>query len=275
MKFAILPCRAPIGLMLFFCCIVLGLMTANPAAAQGDKYTSIKAPLDDGMNNYAELATILSSKVNAEAYGLDVLNYTGGRDVKASILLNESMVSVYVFYPCQPPQTLLEPEELKSLLATADPTIMQANYSDTLLGISGRPAVWGEMGAQIFAAYQPTNQTAALIVMDRSLPEETMADFLANMSITLNEGVTPLTPGYCPDTTRVVSDEASAIPSEATETPVVEAAADNPALSEPVAEKPTLEETVKDNAAARNEKMAKDRAAAIAKLEEARARMKS
>jgi hypothetical protein len=56
---------------------------------------------------------------------------------------------------------------------------------------------------------------------------------------------------------------------------VVEAAADNPALSEPVAEKPTLEETVKDNAAARNEKMAKDRAAAIAKLEEARARMKS
>ena len=225
MKFAILPCRAPFGLMLFFCCILLGLLTANPAAAQGDKYTSIRAPFDDGLNNYAELATILSSKVNAEAYGLDVLNYTGGRDVKASILLNESMVSVYLFYPCQPPQTLLEPEELKSLLATADPTIMQANYSDTLLGISGRPAVWGEIKAQIFAAYQPTNQTAALIVMDRSLPEETMADFLANMSITLNEGVTPLTPGYCPDTT-VVSDEASAIPAEATDNPVVEAAVD-------------------------------------------------
>ena len=273
MKFAILPCRAPFGLMLFFCCIALGLLTGNPAAAQ-DNYTSIKAPLDDGMNNYAELATILSSKVNAEAYGLDVLNYTGGRDVKASILLNGSMVSVYVFYPCQPPQTLLEPEELKSLLATADPTIMQANYSDTLLGISGRPAVWGEMGTQIFAAYQPTNQTAALVVMDRSLPEETMADFLANMSITLNEGVTPLTPGYCPDTT-VVSDEASAISTEATEAPVEETAVENPALSEPPAEKPTLEETVKDNAAARNEKMAADRAAAMAKLEEARARMKS
>jgi hypothetical protein len=48
---------------------------------------------------------------------------------------------------------------------------------------------------------------------------------------------------------------------------------DNPAPSEPAA-KPTLEETVKDNAASRNEKMAADRAAAIAKLEEARKKLK-
>lgn len=273
MKFAILSCRAPVGMMLFYCCIVLGLLTVNPAAAQGDTYTSIRAPLDDGVNNYAVLATILPSNVDAEAYDLEVLNYTGGRDVKASILLNESMVSVYLFYPCQPPQTLLEPEELKSLLATADPTIMQANFSDTLLGISGRPAIWGGIGTQIFAAYQPTNQTAALIVMDGSLPEETMANFLANMSITLNEGVTPLTPGYCPDTT-VVPDEASTISAEATDTLMEETAMDNNALSEQAAGKPTLEETVKDSAAARNEKMAADRAAALAKLEEARAKLK-
>ena len=37
--------------------------------------------------------------------------------------------------------------------------------------------------------------------MDAALPEETMANFLSNFSITLNEGVTPLTPGYCQDTT--------------------------------------------------------------------------
>ena len=107
--------------------------------------------------------------------------------------------------------------------------------------------------------------------MDMNMSEEMVTNFLGNLSIDPNEGTTPLTPGYCPDTT-VVSDEASAISAEATDAPVVETARDNPALSEPPAEKPTLEETVKDNAEARKEKMEADRAAAMAKLEEARAR---
>ncbi len=276
MKFMSLPCRpAAFGLMLLFCCIVLGLMTANPAAAQGEHYTRITAPLGDEMNNYAELASILPSEVDVEAYDLKVLNYTGGKDVKASILLNGSMVSTYLFYPCQPPQTLLEPDALKSLLASADPAIMQANYSDSLLGISGRPAIWGQMGTQIFAAYQPTNQTAAVIVMDGALPEETMADFLGNLSITLNEGATPLTPGYCPDTT-VVSDEASNISAEATDIPAEEEIMDSPASSTTTTETPTpaLTEPAKDDTASRNEKMAADRAAAMAKLDEARERLK-
>jgi hypothetical protein len=272
MKIAILSGRATFGLMLFFCCIVLGLLTANPAAAQ-DNYARIKAPLDDGMNNYAELATILPSEVNVEAYDLKVLNYTEGRAVRASILLNGSMVNVYILYPCQPPQTELEPAALKSMMIASNPTLMQANFSDEPISIGGLPAIWGVMSNEVIAAYQPTNQTAALIMIDGALPMETMEDFMGNMSITLNEGVTPITPGYCPDTT-VVSDEASAISTEATEAPVEETVVENPAPSEPVAEKPTLEETVKDNAAARNEKMAADRAAAMAKLEEARAKMK-
>jgi hypothetical protein len=125
------------------------------------------------------------------------------------------------------------------------------------------------MANQIFAAYQPTNQTAAVVVMDGGLPEETMADFLGNLSITPNEGVTPLSPGYCPDTTVApVSAVHNAPPAEET------AAVANPAPSTPVAATPTVAETAKSNALSAKEKQAADRAAALAKLDEARQKMK-
>jgi len=217
--------------------------------------------MSDKMNNYAELAYILPSRVNVEADTLKVYNYTGGREVKASILLNGSRVSLYLLYPCQPPQALLETGALKTLLAASDPAILKANYSDTLLAISGRPAIWGQMANQIFAAYQPTNQTAAVVVMEGSLPEETMADFLGNLTITPNEGVTPLSPGYCPDTTGApVSAETTAVA--------------NPATSTTKAATSTLAETAKNNALSAKEKQAADRAAALAKLDEARKKMK-
>ncbi len=279
MKFAILSSRsAPLGIVLL-CCIILGLLTVLPAAAQSDNLTRVTMPMSDKTNNYAELAYILPSRVNVEAETLDVLNYTGGKEVKASILLNGSRVSLYLLYPCQPPQTLLEPEALKSLLAASDPAILQANYSDSLLGISGLPAIWGQMATQIFAAYQPTNQTAAVVVMDGTLPEETMADFLGNMSITPNEGVSPLMPGYCPDTTVAaaaapVSEEAAEAQVEETAAPAEETAIDNSAPSTPAAATPTLAETAKDSTEARKEKAAADRAAALAKLDEARQKMK-
>jgi hypothetical protein len=268
MKLAILSCRsAPLGVMLF-CCIILGLLTALPAASQSDNLTRITMPMSDKMNNYAELAYVLPSRVNVEADTLQVYNYTGGREVKASILLNGSRVSLYLLYPCQAPQALLETGELKTLLAASDPAILNANYSDTLLAISGRPAIWGQMANQIFAAYQPTNQTAAVVVMDGSLPEETMADFLGNMTLTPNEGVTPLWSGYCPDTT-VATDASTDAPVSA-ET----AAVDNTAPSTTEAATPTLAETAKNNALSAKEKQAADRAAAIAKLDEARQNMK-
>ncbi len=92
MKLAILSCRsAPLGVMLF-CCIILGLLTALPAACQSDNLTRITMPMSEKMNNYAELAYILPSRVNVEADTLQVYNYTGGREVKASILLNGSRV---------------------------------------------------------------------------------------------------------------------------------------------------------------------------------------
>jgi hypothetical protein len=231
--------------------------------------------MSDKMNNYAELAYILPSRVNVEADTLQVLNYTGGRDVKASILLNGSRVSLYLLYPCLTPQALLETGALKTLLAASDPAILKANYSDTLLAISGRPAIWGQMANQIFAAYQPTNQTAAVVVMDGSLPEETMADFLGNLSITPNEGVTPLSPGYCPDTTVATAASTGApVSAETTAAPANETAVANPAPSTPAAATPTVAEIVKGKTMSPNQKMAADRAAALAKLDEERQKMK-
>ena len=241
-----------------------------PAAAQSDNLTRVTMPMSDKTNNYAELAYILPSRVNVEADTLQVLNYTGGKEVKASILLNGSRVSLYLLYPCQPPQTLLEPDALKSLLAASDPAIMQANYSDSLLGISGRPAIWGQMATQIFAAYQPTNETAAVIVMDGALPEETMADFLGNMSITPTEGVSPLVPGFCPDADAIAAAAASEEATAATATDVIpaeETAVDSSASSTSSEATPTLAEAAQDSTEAHKEKAAADMKAAKARLD--------
>jgi hypothetical protein len=241
----------PLGKMLLFCCIVLGLMTVfSAAAAQGDVLTLIKMPLEDSSaNNYGELAYALPSRVNVTPDSLEVSEYTGGKELIASIFLNGSKIAIHQLYPCQAPQTLLEPDVLKSLLNAYDPTLMQTNYSEELLGISGKPAIWGQVGSLILAAYQPTNQTAALIVMDIALPEETMAYFLGNLSITLNEGVTPITPGYCPDTT-VATAEAevqNTTSGQATENEVTPAEAEvqNTASSQATDEKLTPVERMK------------------------------
>ena len=232
-------------------------------------------PMSDKMNNYAELAIILPSQVNVEADTLKVLNYTGGRSVRASILLNGSMVNIYLLYPCQPPQTLLEPGALKSMIIASNPSLMQANFSDQLIGIGGLPAIFGLTSTQVIAAYQPTNQTAALIFMDQALPKETMEDFLGNMTITPNEGITPLSPGYCPDTTVATAASTGApVSEETTAAPANETAVANLAPSTPVAATPTVAEIVKGKTMSRNEKMAADRAAALAKLDEERQKMK-
>jgi hypothetical protein len=271
MKLAILS-RILVPLwMVLFCCIMFGLLTANSATAQSNN-TRISMPMSDKLNDYAELAIILPSRVNVEADTLKVLNYTEGRTVRASILLNGSMVNIYLLYPCQPPQTLLSPEALKSMMIASNPSLMQANFSDQLIGIGGLPAIFGLTSNQVIAAYQPTNQTAALIIMDQALPMETMEDFLGNMTITPNEGVTPLWSGYCPDTTAAPA-EVAPVSAETTAT-ANETAVANPAPSTPAAATPTVAEIVKGKTMSRNEKMAADRAAALAKLDAERQKMK-
>jgi len=273
MKFAILQCRPAARGLLISICILLGLLTMNPAVAQGENYTRLAVPLGDETNTYAEFATILPSAVNAEPNDQQILNYTGGKDIWTSILLNGSKVDIFLLYPCQPPVGLLDAEGMKSLLASADETILQANFSEAELYIEGRPAIWGMLGASLFAAYQPTNQTAALMVMEGSLDEETMYHLLYNMSITVTEGMTPIPSGYCSDTTAV--DGADAIAADATgsvEATIDGAAAVNASAS--TGATAAVTQTASNQNQSRQEKAEADRAAAMARLEEAKKSMK-
>ncbi len=66
--------------------------------------------------SYAELGFCLPPQVVVEPESVEEVNYTSGREVRASMLLNGSRVSLHLLYPCQAPQTKLEPEALKSLI---------------------------------------------------------------------------------------------------------------------------------------------------------------
>lgn len=214
MKLTILARRPAVARLLISLCIVLGLLIANLAAAQEESYIHLTMPLGDETDTYAELGTIVPSAFDVEPYEQKILNYTGGKDIKTSILLNGSRIDIFLLYPCQPPASLLDAEGLISLLATVDANILLANYSQSELYIDDRPAIWGILGGSLFAAYQPTNQTAALIVMDANIDEDTIFDFLLNMNIIVDESMTPIPPGYCADAT-AAADQAAAIAAEA------------------------------------------------------------
>jgi len=273
MKLAILPFRPAATGFLISLCIILGLLIVNPATAQEGKYAHWTIPLGDEINTYAELDTVVPSALNVEPYEQKILNYTGGKDIKTSILLNGSRVDIFLLYPCQPPEGLLDAEGLKSLLATADEIILLANYSESELSIDGRPAIWGVLGSSVFAAYQPTNQTAALIVIEGNLDENTVLDLLVNMNIIVDESVTPIPPGYCSDIS-AVADDAAAIAADATA--ASEASTDVAGVVDASAgtEKPQPEavtQTTSDPAQSRKDRAEADRAAALAKLDEAKA----
>ena len=274
MKFAI-PFRPADMVLIISLAILLGLVAASPAAAQNG-FTRLAVPLGDEVNTYAELATVLPSDVESEAYEQKTLNYTGGKDIKTSILLAGSMVSIFLLYPCQPPEAMLDANGLKSLLATADETIMLANYSETELYISGRPAIWGMLDTSLFAAYQPSNQTAALIVMEGSLDEETMYHLLYNMTITVNEGITPITPGYCSKNASV-AEESAAIPAESTETGVaaeIASSSTEMADTEIEAEAGAVAQAAPDATPSNKDKAEADMAAAMAQLEKVKSSMR-
>ena len=271
MKYAILPCRSiPLGLTLLLGCILLGLLTSLPAAAQDKNVTCVGA----SMGSYAEMGFCLPPQVVVEPESVEEANYTSGREVRASMLLNGSRVSLHLLYPCQAPQTELEPEALKSLIGTYDPALMQTNYSDSLLAISGLPAIWGQLANQkIIAAYQPSNQTPALIVMDESMNEDTMASFLEYLQITVKEGSSPLLPGYCPDTTAASSEVKPAEIEPAKVNVENDTAVDNTAVDSYVTGQTGAAETRKALMSAKD-KMAADREAAMAMMKKAKERIR-
>jgi len=262
MKFKKLANRSVhLGIVLLICCTTLSLMTALSVAAAPEEYVCTGGD----MGTYAKLGFCLPSQVVVVPETMVTANYTGGKVVAASVLLDGSRVSVHVLYPCQvSPQKELKPAEIKPFLEAYDPVLARSQYNDSIPG----PVLWGLVENQTFVAYQPSNLTVALVMMDNNMSETMMTTFLDNLSINLNEGVTPLTPGYCPDTTAAPAEVASV--SAETTAPDSETAVDNPAPSTTEAATPTLAETVKNTALSAKEKQAADLKAAQARLDKMR-----
>ena len=209
------------------------------------------------MKSYADLVFCLPPAVEAAAASaVEEWNYTAGREVRAALLINGSRVSLHLLYPCQAPAAELEPAAMKSLLEAYDPAMKQANYFDSLLNIGSRPAIGGQVADQIFAAYQPANQTVALILMDVNMSQDLMVTFLSGLRITPKDGSSPLWPGYCQDTTAVSTAGKEKAPSVAGEVSQLSPAEARAAQFE-----------------AAKEKMAADMEAARKKLESARGSM--
>lgn len=183
-----------LGCLLFY--FALCLLTTLPAAAQADSVTPFSADLD----GFAKLSFYAPTSVPVEPEALDEVNYTGGREVRPVLLINGSRVSLHLLYPCQAPTARLETNALKTAINTFNPALSQTVYNPTPLNISGQSALWGQVGNQIAVAYQPSIKTIALVLIDESLDENTLEYLLGSLEITVNEGSSPLFPGYCPDT---------------------------------------------------------------------------
>jgi hypothetical protein len=184
----------PLGCLLFY--FALCLLTTLPAAAQAGSLTPFSADLD----GYAALNFDVPTEAPVVAESLNEVNYTGGAEVKAVLLINGSSVSLNLLYPCQAPPANMEPNALKAAIDAFNSELSQTVYSPNPLNISGQSAMWGQVGNQIVVVYQPSVQTVALVLIDDSLDENTMEYFLGSLEITVNEGNSPIMPGYCPDT---------------------------------------------------------------------------
>jgi len=258
MTISILSCRsAPRGLKLLLGCFLLCLLVSMQAAAQDKNVTCTGADL----GSYAELGFCLAPQVVVEAESMNEANYTSGKEVSASLLLNGSRAVLHLLYPCQAPQSLLDAAAMKSLVEAYDSAMAQASYSNETLAVGGKPAIGGMVGNQIFVAYQPTNQTPALVLLDGNMNEENMVAFLQYLRITLKEGTSPLTAGYCPDTT------ATTAPAQVSTESAANNASAGLATQTPAEARATALESKK-------EKMAADMEAAKEKLAEAKERMR-
>ncbi len=243
---------ASLGKMLLFCGIMLGLMTALSAVAAQEKDICTGAE----MGSYAKLVFCLPPQVVVEPESMAEANYAGGREVAASMLLDGNRVELHLLYPCIVPKNELKPADLKPFLEAYDHILTQATYNESEPG----PALLGQIGNRNFVAYQPNDMTVALVLMDINMSTTMMTAFLGNLSIAVNEGVTP--PGNCPDTTdTTVASAVAAIQNTTTASLVAD-------------DEITPAEKKKVNLITGKEKMASDMEAARAKLESAREKMR-
>jgi hypothetical protein len=207
----------PVGRMLLIGCMMFCLVTALASAAEETADDSVCTGAD--MGDYAKLVFCLPSEVVVEPEVMAEANYTGGREVSASMLLDGNRVGLHLLYPCEAPQKELDTVDLKPYLESFNPILKTATYNESIEG----PVLWGQIGNQIFVSYQPNNQTIALVLMDMNMSESMMTTFLGNLSIAVNEGIAPAS--NCPDTTNTAKVPAQAVVQTTEERPTSETTA--------------------------------------------------
>jgi hypothetical protein len=207
----------PLGRILLIGCMMVSLVTAlGFAASETSDEKSVCTGAD--MGEYAKLVFCLPSNVVVEPESMTTENYTGGSDVSASMLLDGSRVGLHLLYPCEAPQKELNPADLKPYLESFNPILEKATYNESIEG----PVLWGQIGNQIFISYQPNNQTIALVLMDMNMSENMMTMFLGNLSIAVNEGITPAS--NCPDTANAANAPSQEVAQTIEQTPATETA---------------------------------------------------
>ena len=244
--------------MLLFCGIVVGLMAGFASAQENatNNYTCTGAELA----SYANFTFCIPPEVVVTETSMKTENYSSGSEVVASMLFDGSRVALHLIYPCQMPERALERAELKMNLEAYNPSLAQATYNDSV----PEPTLWGQIENQMFIAYQPSNQTIALVLMDMAIPENVMTSFLNTLMSTLVLGVAPASncPGVTsPETTSTASELEAEVAAAMEEVQENETATASPSQPETV-------ESTEETIATGKEKMAADMAAAQAKMDE-------
>lgn len=227
----------PLGKLLLFFCITLGILAALSVAADSEKDVCTGAEMGD----YAKLVFCLPPEVAVEPENMAESNYTGGREVGASMLLDGNRVELHLLYPCEAPQKELDPVELKPYLEAFDPVMAQTVYNESETG----PALLGQLGNRNVIAYQPNNATVALITTDVNMSASLMASFLGNLSISVNEGITP--PGNCPNGEQAADTTVDTAAAETADAAITTPVQENPATTPAVKAKMTAAEKMKED----------------------------
>jgi len=139
---------------------------------------------------YASISLCLPPFMVVEQGNVTEMNYTQGCAVIMPLDLNGSQAALHLLYPCNV-QGDLNLSWVYMEISAFDPEMGLALYNTAPLNISDRPALWGMVRNQTFAAYSPSNRTAALLIFEEGTPDTTVNAVLSSMHIAVSQTVLP------------------------------------------------------------------------------------
>jgi hypothetical protein len=183
------------GLKILLGCLVLISLTGISGSAQEEEIVGYGF----GLKEYAEVSFAIPVEFDemVQAESLDEGNYSEGKYVGASLLFDDSRVSILLLYPCDLAGEELDAFGLVSALTGFNKAYDQAVYSEDPINISGQQAYVGQLEGQLILVYQPSDLTVSAIFIDENINEEALDYFVPSLQIKVDEAITPLYPEYC------------------------------------------------------------------------------